>query len=185
MMSFPPSYETLKMTLSTSKDEDFTFATISRAMLNEEARRLTSSSMPISEQAALAVYRPQQQQQQQAHAPAIILVPCNWCGLDSHPESNCYREQNSLPQRTPAERLEALRNFRSGKRGGRGGKGTKEAKFADQPGDDNAYLAIASFEDDDDPEPEATAAPVRVRRWSACRADSRRLPLCEGAGIEG
>ena len=69
MFSFPSSYEPIKMTLSTLKKDDFTFAAVSRAMLNEEQRRLTSASLPlpmgeIGEQSALAVHRPQQQQQQ-------------------------------------------------------------------------------------------------------------------------
>ena len=40
MFSFPTSYEPIKMTLSTLKKDDFTFAAVSRAMLNEEQRRL-------------------------------------------------------------------------------------------------------------------------------------------------
>ena len=36
LYSFPSSYKPIKMTLSTLKKEDFTFAAVSRAMLNEE-----------------------------------------------------------------------------------------------------------------------------------------------------
>jgi transposase InsO family protein len=154
MMSFPSSYEPIKMTLSTLQKQDFTVSAVSRAMLNEEQRRLTSAALPpvvsgASEQSALTVQRPQQRQQ--AKAPGVVMLPCNWCGLDNHLDAQCHRKLSALPQRTPAERAEALRNFRNRRRGGGGGGdrgGKKEANFADLSDDGgNAYLAIASFDD--------------------------------------
>ena len=160
MFSFPSSYEPIKMTLSTLKRDDFTFAAVRRAMLNEEQRRLTSASLPppvggISEQSALAVHRSgqhqqQQQQQQQQQPDTSTLAPCNWCGLDNHLEVNCHRKRNGIPQRTVAERQEALKHFREGrKRGyrGRGGNSSppKQANVAALQDDGgNAYFALPS-----------------------------------------
>jgi transposase InsO family protein len=148
MFSFPPSYGPIAMTLSMLKREDFTFSAVSRAMLNEEQRRLTSASMPSligggSEQSALAVHRPQQSQPKSA--------PCNWCGLNNHTEARCHRKVDGLPQRTPAEKQEAVQ--RAQQRGGRhrGGNDRKspsnEANVA-KPGDGGTtYLALSSADD--------------------------------------
>jgi len=114
MHSFPSSYEPIKMTLSSLPAKDYTFLAVSRAMLNEEQRRLTSASLPISpsgspqsDQSALAVQRPQQpQQQQQQPQPRI---PCSWCGLDNHVERDCHRKADGEPQRTVAERQQVWR----------------------------------------------------------------------------
>jgi hypothetical protein len=167
MMSFPLSYEPLKMTLSSLKDDELTFANISRAMLNEEARRSTSATMPLavgsaSDQSALAMYRPQQQQQQQQQqqrqqgGKQKVAIPCDWCGLNNHQEADCHKKQNGQPQRTPAERQDALRDFqnrrtRNHRDGGRSRKGKQEASFADlSDGDGNSWIAISS---PDEPEP--------------------------------
>ena len=160
MFSFPTSYEPIKMTLSTLKKDDFTFAAVSRAMLNEEQRRLTSASLPvtvggISEQSALAALAALRLPQQPQQSPTTsTLPPCSWCGLDNHSEALCHRKRNGLPQRTPAERQETLRMFRDGrKRGSRGGRGgkAKEANLAEQGEDDggNSYLALSSADVDD------------------------------------
>ena len=60
--SLPASHEPIKMFVPTLKKDDFTFAAVSRAMLNEELGRLTSASLPIpigwiNEQSALATLR--------------------------------------------------------------------------------------------------------------------------------
>jgi hypothetical protein len=132
LYSFPSSYEPIKMTLSALKKEDFTFSAVSRAMLNEEQRRITSASLPTSpsggsEQSALAAYRKQ--------------VPCNWCGLDNHSERDCHRKKRGEPQRTAAERQEVLDNFHQRRYRGRSGRtspSNKEANFAELS-DDNVF----------------------------------------------
>ena len=165
MFSFPPSYEPIAMTLSMLKKEDFTFSAVSRALLNEEQRCLTSASMPTligtgSEQSALAIHRPQQSKQSQP-------TPCNWCGLNNHPETRCHRKADGLPQRTPAEKQEAVQ--RAQQRGGhrRGGNGSKpssnEANVA-HPGDGgNSYIALSAADIEPDgtqSQPAAAAASV-------------------------
>ena len=102
LYSFPSSYEPIKMTLSALKKEDFTFAAVSRAMLNEEQRRITSGSLPTHNGNT------------EASAYAVIghRVPCNWCGLDNHLEVHCHRKQRRIPQRTATERRQALEDFR-------------------------------------------------------------------------
>ena len=162
MMSFPSSYEPIKMTLSTLRKEDFTVSAVCRAMLNEEQRRATSAALPLAlggtsgnDQAALAAHR--SQAQHQAKASGSTSAPCNWCGLDNHLEAKCYRKVSNLPQRSADERKEVLHSFHNRKRGGhtgvRGGK--KEANYADFSDDGgNTYLAIASFDDTGDVEPD-------------------------------
>ena len=82
MYSFPSSYEPIKMTLSTLKKEDFTFAAVSRAMLNEEQRRITSGSLPTYNGSA----------EPSAYATFVHRMPCNWCGLDNHLAAQCHSE---------------------------------------------------------------------------------------------
>jgi len=43
MFSLDDSYDPIKMVLSTLKDKDFTFLSVSNAILNEEARRIAAS----------------------------------------------------------------------------------------------------------------------------------------------
>jgi hypothetical protein len=102
LYSFPPSYEPIKMTLSTLKKEDFTFAAVSRSILNEEQRRITSGSLPTHNGSS----------EHSAYAVSGHRVPCNWCGLDNHLEVNCHRKRLHQPQRTVAERGQALKDFR-------------------------------------------------------------------------
>ena len=107
LYSFPSSYEPIKMTLSTLKKEDFTFTAVSRAMLNEEQRRITSASLPASHGSS--------------ELPAMAYTakgrgPCNWCGLDNHLEANCHRKKRGLSQRNVAERKQALDDFHQRRR---------------------------------------------------------------------
>jgi hypothetical protein len=102
LYSFPSSYEPIKMTLSTLKKEDFTFAAVSRAMLNEEQRRITSGSLPTYNGGA----------EPSAYTTSVQRVPCTWCGLDNHLEAHCHRKQKRIPQRTAAQRKQALEEFR-------------------------------------------------------------------------
>ena len=103
LYSFPDSYEPVKMTLSTLKKEDFTFATFSRAMLNEEQRRITSDSLPTTNNGI--------QPQSAMTASSQSRKPCTWCGLDNHLEANCHRKKNGSPQRNVADRKQALDEF--------------------------------------------------------------------------
>ena len=91
------------MTLSTLKKEDFTFATVSRAMLNEEQRRITSDSLPTSNNGI--------QPQSAMTASSQSRKPCTWCGLDNHLEASCHRKKNGSPQRYVADRKQALDEF--------------------------------------------------------------------------
>jgi hypothetical protein len=134
LYSFPSSYEPVKMTLSTLKKEDFTFAAVSRAMLNEEQRRITSGSLPtanggIEPFSAAAVMTASGKQR----------MSCTWCGLDNHLEVNCHRKKNGISQRSAADRKQALDEFHQRRRNPPTSKSTVERDTA----------AIAYDSDDD------------------------------------
>ena len=77
MKSFPPSYAPIKMNLSTLGKADFTFAAVSHAMLNEEARRINdpSSGSVGSDHSAMFASRQQQQQQQSGTTSCNCATP--------------------------------------------------------------------------------------------------------------
>jgi hypothetical protein len=127
LYSFPSSYEPIKMTLSALKKEDFTFTAVSRAMLNEEQRRITSASLPTSNSGG---------SEQSALTASGKRVLCNWCGLDNHVEVHCHRKKNGLPQRTIAERKHALNDYYQRRR--HQSPSNKEANYAGNE-DDNAF----------------------------------------------
>ena len=127
LYSFPSSYEPIKMTLSTLKKEDFTFTAVSRAMLNEEQRRITSASLPTSNSGG---------SEQSALTASGKRIPCNWCGLDNHSEAHCLGKKKGLPQRTAAEKRQALEEFHQRRR--QSFHSHNEANFAED-NEDNVF----------------------------------------------
>ena len=160
MHSFPPSYEIIKVTLAQMKEEDFTVAAVSAAMLNEEQRRITASISPsspsgTSEHSALLMHRsPQQQQQQPQRQPQQPIdrstMICNWCGLPRHEEHECNRKSRGEAQRTSAEKHAARREFEQRRKKKGSSRPPKEAKLAEAPvSDKNMFHALRCTEEDD------------------------------------
>jgi transposase InsO family protein len=127
MKSFPPSYAPIKMNLSTLGKGDFTFAAVSHAMLNEEARRVNDPSPGNVGNDHSAMFANRQQQQSGT-------TSCNWCGLDRHVEQDCYSKRDGVPQRTPAEKQAARKQQRrnNARKGPRKSSPTNEANLAEQ-----------------------------------------------------
>ena len=109
MFSFPASYEPIKMTLATLEQKDFTFETVSRAMLNEDARRAVAASAsavpaPVlrndGEAAALAAATATLQAAvgKKTRQDAKDKLVCNWCGLKRHVEATCWKKKGGHPQ---------------------------------------------------------------------------------------
>ena len=109
MFSFPASYEPIKMTLATLEQKDFTFETVSRAMLNEDARRAVAASAsavpaPVlrndGEAAALAAATATLQAAvgKKTRQDTKDKLVCNWCGLKRHVEATCWKKKGGHPQ---------------------------------------------------------------------------------------
>lgn len=156
MHSMPSSYDPIKMTLSTFDKTKFTFSAVSQALLAEEARRTTDSSYASlrAEQSAFLVNR---QQLQRSDNPKKT---CNWCGLDGHLDSDCYRKQDGKPQSSAEEKQAARRLSAQRRAERRNRKGDTEDKTQT---DRNAFHVLVC--EDDEP--------------LAAVADSTQPPLVE------
>jgi transposase InsO family protein len=173
MNSFPPSYDVVKMSLGQLKEDDFTVAAVSSAMLNEEQRRITASTAfpspsGTSDYSALIAHRPQLQQQPPTDRS---LMTCNWCGLPRHLENECHRKSRGEPQRSAAEK-QAARKQSSQRRHGRGrpASSTREANLAEAE-EKNLFLVLPCTEEDDPASP-VTESPSQCMRATTAPKES-------------